>query len=145
MPGNGSFRSADETWVSRMRKSSRGGGTWMLRNSSMQGTNRRSLMASPGEGCESDSSSPRPWAETLHRGGFLLLVRLRLRKSYSRSPAAAVPAGAHRRAAEADVLESDPESSRAPNRGRGPCGPHDLGLRGERAVAGPDASGTQPA
>src|SRR5712664_4493763 len=73
-------------------------------------------------------------------------IRLELfRKSYSRSPAAAVPAGAHRRAAEADVLESGPESSRAPNRGRGPCGPHDLGRRGERAVAGPDASGGQPA
>src|SRR3989442_2109984 len=73
-------------------------------------------------------------------------IRLELfRKSYSRSPAAAVPAGAHRRAAEADVLESGPESSRAPNRGRGPFGPHDLRRRGGRAVAGPDASGGPPA
>src|SRR3989442_2603524 len=73
-------------------------------------------------------------------------IRLELfRKSYSRSPAAAVPAGAHRRAAEAGVLESGPESSRAPNRGRGPCGPHDLGRRGERTMAGPAASRGQPA
>src|SRR2546422_1941499 len=74
----------------------------MPRISSMRVTEFvQSFMASLGEGRESDS----PFPEEARSGGmqsgpFLRFVAVRLRKSYSRSPTAAVPAGAHRGAAE---------------------------------------------
>ena len=59
------------------------------------------LCPSMGEGGESDPSSLEARASDGAHRASSRIVRVRLRKSYSRSPAAATPTGAHRRPAEA--------------------------------------------